>query len=136
MGNRAVIKIEGESTGIYLHWNGGVESVLGFLKAAKDLGVRDPKGDPSYCLARLTQIIGNFFGGTLSVGLGVADRMDNSDNGTFVIGSGFQIVRRFNNSERDTALTPNDLTGEQMKYCQGVYDETMRRNAETFKESI
>lgn len=139
MGNRAVIKIEGEATGIYLHWNGGVESVLGFLKAAKDLGVRDPKGDPSYCLARLTQIIGNFFGGTLSVGIGVADRMDNSDNGTFVIGSGFQIVRRKIVKERitpsDTALTYDDLTEAQQTYMQGVYDETMRRNTETFKEN-
>ena len=135
MGNRAVIKIEGETTGIYLHWNGGVESVLGFLKAAKELGVRDPKGDPSYCLARLTQIIGNFFGGTLSIGLGVADRMDNSDNGTFVIGNNFAIVRRIGNPKHDTALTVDHLTAEQQKYMQGVYDEVMRRNAPTKEEN-
>lgn len=128
MGNRAVIKIEGESTGIYLHWNGGVESVLGFLKAAKDLGVRDPKGDPSYCLARLTQIIGNFFGGTLSIGIGVANRLDDSDNGTFVIGNKFEIVSRIGNASYDTAKSADDLTPSQLTYMQGVYEEAMRRN--------
>ena len=126
MGNRAVIKIEGESTGIYLHWNGGVESVLGFLKAAKDLGVRDPKGDPSYCLARLTQIIGNFFGGTLSIGIGQADRLDDSDNGIYTIGCDFKIIHR--TSKYSTAKSADDLTPSQLTYMQGVYDETMRRN--------
>ena len=133
MGNRAVITIEGTHTGIYLHWNGGVESVLGFLKAAKDLGVRDPKGDPSYCLARLTQIIGNFFGGSLSVGIGVPELMDSSDNGVFVIGQGFSIVDRVDNPGYSNARSADDLTPKQLEYMTGVYDETMRRNAELYK---
>ena len=42
MGNRAVIGFEQDkkrdkkSVGIYLHWNGGRDSVEGFLKVAKD----------------------------------------------------------------------------------------------------
>ena len=35
MGNRAVLEFK-DGTGIYLHWNGGPESVLAFLDAAKE----------------------------------------------------------------------------------------------------
>ena len=69
MGNRAVVTVEGSATGVYLHWNGGEESVTAFLRAAKDLGVRGPVSDTSYFYARFVQIIGNYFGGTTSVGI-------------------------------------------------------------------
>ena len=42
MGNRAVItasKLKDSGLGIYLHWNGGRASVLGFLKAARQLEI-------------------------------------------------------------------------------------------------
>ena len=89
MGNRAVIAYRQEgvpkeqSTAIYLHWNGGRDSVEGFLKVANDIGVRSFQAD--YAMARLTQIIGNFFGDTLSVGVGIYKRMDtdNYDNGVY-----------------------------------------------------
>ena len=95
MGNRAVISFENQKTGIYLHWNGGEDSVRAFLDCAKSLGVRDPISD-SYGVARLTQIIGNFFGGTLSVGLGDLESLDcdNQDNGVYVVGKGWEIVQR------------------------------------------
>ena len=124
MGNRAVIKFEGSDIGIYLHWNGGVESVLAFLKAAKELGVRDPLCDPPYFTARLVQIIGNFFGGTLSLGVGMADQMDASDNGTFVIGKDFTIVRR----NRNGAMTYDDLSDSLKTYSDKVYAAVMERN--------
>lgn len=91
MGNRAVItldkNINSNSVGIYLHWNGGVESVIAFGEAARLLGVRSPDSDPSYALARLVQIIGNFFGGTTSVGVAKLHELDcnNGDNGTFFL---------------------------------------------------
>jgi len=87
MGNRAVItmakKPTENSVGIYLHWNGGPESVLAFAEAAKHFGVRFH--DETYGMARLSQIIGNFFGGTLSVGVGTLRQLDchNYDNGTY-----------------------------------------------------
>ena len=89
MGNRAVItlakKPTANSVGIYLHWNGGAESVLAFAEAAKHFGVR--LHDETYATARLAQIIGNFFGGTLSVGVGVLRQLDceNYDNGTYKV---------------------------------------------------
>ena len=75
MGNRALIAFkEKESTKkkeevpcIYLHWNGGRDSVEAFLDATRRLGVR--KNDSSYAMARLTQIISNWLGGTLSIGI-------------------------------------------------------------------
>lgn len=89
MGNRAVITFDDKPTpqsiGIYLHWNGGPESVLAFLEAADKLGVCDDS-DKSYEIARLVQIIGNFFGGTTSIGIGPMKELDtdNGDNGTYI----------------------------------------------------
>ena len=85
MGNRAVINFKDSKVGIYLHWNGGRESVEAFLRAAKTLELRE--NDPTYGLARLTQIIGNYFGGSLSLGVGLLSELDcdNADNGQYVI---------------------------------------------------
>jgi hypothetical protein len=99
MGNRAVITVAPFSmsnVGIYVHWNGGRASVEGFLKACRELGYRDPSLDDGYAMARLTQVIGQFFGGSESLGIGVVRNLDadNGNNGTYVIGEGWQIVGR------------------------------------------
>lgn len=65
MGNRAHIIFPKARVAIYLHWNGGLESVVTFLDYASEIGM----GDDSYGAARLCQIIGNYFGGTLSLGV-------------------------------------------------------------------
>lgn len=109
MGNRAVITtapFDENNIGIYVHWNGGRESIEGFLNACFDLGYRDPVGDPSYALARLTQAIGVFFGGSTSVGVNVCSKLDcdNGDNGTYLIGAGWKIVgREFAQPDWDTS---------------------------------
>ena len=100
MGNRAVIAFEQNgkqdknSVGIYLHWNGGRDSVEGFLQTAKDYGVRGY--DNSYCVARHSQIIGNAIGGTLSLGVGIVKHLDcdNYDNGVYWVNNKFEIVGR------------------------------------------
>ena len=92
MGNRAVITLDnqptGKSVGIYLHWNGGEESILAFAEAAKHLHIRKPDDDPPYSIARLVQVIGNYFGGTLSLGVGILEHLDcdNGNNGVFIVG--------------------------------------------------
>ena len=68
MGNRAIIKGKGTNIGVYVHWNGGYDSVRGFTEYCKLKGYRSPEED-SYGIARLCQVIGNFFGGTTSVGI-------------------------------------------------------------------
>jgi hypothetical protein len=97
MGNRAVItsKKNNNKIGIYLHWNGGKDSVEAFLKYAKLRGFRPPEED-NYGWARLAQIIANYMGKDgLSVGIDTIDRLDcdNWDNGTYLI-ENWEIVGR------------------------------------------
>lgn len=92
MGNRAVITTEAKDLGVYLHWNGGRDSVEAFLLYCKLKGYRSPDMD-FYGWARLCQVIGNFFGGELSVGINRYDKLDtdNGDNGVYII-KDWQII--------------------------------------------
>lgn len=101
MGNRAVITTSraldpknSEELGVYLHWNGGINSVAAFLKYCKLKGYRPPEQD-NYGWARLCQVIGNFFGGGLSIGIDKCCNLDcnNYDNGTYII-KDWEIVDR------------------------------------------
>ncbi|MGH2611818.1 MAG: hypothetical protein ACRDFB_02070 [Rhabdochlamydiaceae bacterium] len=125
MGNRAVITVEGSNIGIYLHWNGGPESVQAFLRVAKALKVRDPIGDPSYFYARMTQIIANFFGGNMSVGVNSLDSLDcdNCDNGMYIIGADFKIVKQKYTSGKDK---------KDKKHEDAVYNMALKANYALF----
>jgi len=94
MGNRAVITTRDKRIGVYLHWNGGRDSVEAFLKYCELQGFRCPEDD-CYGFARLVQIIGNYFGGGLSLGIDEYDRLDtdNWDNGVYII-ENWKIVDR------------------------------------------
>ena len=94
MGNRAVISTRDKKIGVYLHWNGGRDSVEAFLAYCKIKGYRPPEYD-CYGWARLCQVIGNYFGGECSIGI---DRyecldIDNGDNGVYII-ENWEIVDR------------------------------------------
>lgn len=99
MGNRAVIitkeNFENNGIGIYVHWNGGRDSIEGFLKYCEIRGFRAPDVD-CYGWARLAQVIANFMGDDgLSVGIDTVNHLDcdNGDNGTYII-KGWEIVDR------------------------------------------
>lgn len=101
MGNRAVITASRDKDvkhsydiGVYLHWNGGRDSVEAFLKYCELKGYPAPDDD-DYGWARFCQVIGNFFGGSLSIGINTCNKLDcdNWDNGVYVI-SGWEIVDR------------------------------------------
>ena len=94
MGNRAVITTQDKQLGVYLHWNGGRDSVEAFLMYCKLKGYRCPEND-CYGWARLCQVIGNFFGGELSVGIDKYEKLDldNWDNGVYII-KDWKIVDR------------------------------------------
>ena len=94
MGNRAVITTRSKDIGVYLHWNGGRDSVEAFLKYCELKGYRPPELD-CYGWARLCQVIGNFFGGELSIGIDKYDKLDkdNGDNGVYII-ENWNIVDR------------------------------------------
>jgi hypothetical protein len=129
MGNRAVIQF-GESpdaVGIYLHWNGGQESVEAFLRCARDLQVRAD----DYGVARLCQIIGNWFGGGLSLGCGPVANLytNNGDNGTYIV-ENWQVTKRVH-CGRTRKLTAGELSASQ-----AIYDQCMAINAPIFAEKL
>ena len=108
MGNRAVIttneqKPANQRVGIYVHWNGGYDSVNAFVTYCKIAGYRGPVND-SYGMARLVQVISNFFGGGLSIGVDILSNLpqDNYDNGVYLIDENWDIVGReyFNGLEQ------------------------------------
>lgn len=133
MGNRAVItskeNFENNGIGIYLHWNGGRDSVEAFLKYCELKGYRSPTDD-NYGWARLCQVIGNFFGGSTSIGIDVVNNLDcdNWDNGVYII-EGWEIVdRKYNRYEEqmnykledmlmdiDNSMPEGERLGEQLK---------------------
>mgnify|MGYP003123312792 FL=1 len=101
MGNRAVITIKEKDVpqedwnSLYLHWNGGRDSVEPFLHVAKLYEIRCQE-DSSYAIARLSQLIGNYFGGVISLGVGAYKCLDTEgDNGTYVV-EDWEIVDRLN----------------------------------------
>ena len=95
MGNRAIVKPEGKDIGVYLHWNGGIDSVTAFLKYCE---LKEHRGfDDSYGMARFCQVVGNFFGGSLSIGIETGVNEDEVedywlDNGIYVV-KDWDIVR-------------------------------------------
>lgn len=102
MGNRAVISTEDKQIGVYLHWNGGRDSVEAFLTYCKLKGYRPPEQD-NYGWARLCQVIGNFFGGTNSLGIDKFEKLDydNWNNGTYIIKNWEIIDRQYIHSDDD-----------------------------------
>ena len=96
MGNRAVITKDRDLNGIgvYLHWNGGRDSVEAFL-AYCDLK-RYRGNDSEYWAAMLVNVCTNFFASGLSCGVGVAKNLDcdNYDNGVYFIDDEWRIVGR------------------------------------------
>lgn len=98
MGNRAVITTRKRDLGLYLHWNGGRDSVEAFLRYCELRGFRCPEQD-DYGWARLCQVVANFMGGNgLSVGILPYTTDEHmvaygDDNGVYVI-EGWRIVDR------------------------------------------
>jgi hypothetical protein len=101
MGNRATITtapFSKKNACIYLHWNGGRESIEAFCAAAKELGYRSPGYHADYGMARLAGLICTYFGiaDDTSVGIGtVGDLIEaGDDNGCWVIGGDWEIVEQ------------------------------------------
>lgn len=98
MGNRAVITTRKRDLGLYVHWNGGRDSVEAFLRYCELRGFRCPEQD-DYGWARLCQVVANFMGvNGLSVGIMPYTTDEEmvacgDDNGVYVI-EGWRIVDR------------------------------------------
>lgn len=110
MGNRAIVKPIGKYYGVYLHWNGGIDSVTAFLEYCKLKGYRD--FNDGYGVARFCQVVSNYFGGTYSIGIEGCDETEESadwlDNGIYVI-DGWDIVKRIGNKTEPEGYDLMDL---------------------------
>ena len=113
MGNRAVIttkeNFENNGVGIYVHYCGDLESIEAFLTYCKIIDARQPEDD-DYGWATLSRVIGNYFGGTTSIGINVVNKLDifNSDNGTYII-KDWQIVDRYYSEGLKSNITYEEL---------------------------
>src|SRR5947209_40290 len=110
MGNRAHVIFVSKnghppSPAVYLHWNGGPESVYAFLGELKR---RKALGTPDYAAARFAHVVGDFFdsneAGSLSLGVvngpdaitpEALAPYDHGDNGIYVVPTDGGPVRRF-----------------------------------------
>jgi len=98
MGNRAVITQSTASNApcIYLHWNGGADSVKGFLAVAKTF---DISGSPTEQMDILAELLAKHFF-KCKVGLTVYRQeygrsdTDNGDNGVYVVNSKWDLIDR------------------------------------------
>ena len=121
MGNRAVIcfdEYNDDAIGIYLHWNGGRDSVESFLKATREV-MGERLGDTQYARARLMVCIGMAIPGNLSFGLGKCKELDcnNFNNGVYVIDSETMTIKErlfFDGTEQDEYDT-DEFAGEILK---------------------
>jgi hypothetical protein len=145
MGNRAtVIFTDGKKeigSAVYLHWNGGAESIYAFLN---EMERRHIRADQEYETARFIHIVGEFFDqeNLTGLSLGVVNgpkainekelakvRTDHSDNGFYIINrtGDKPVMRRFVQHYEHTDGEYKEPTLEEMTEQQ-VEDE--RRKAE------
>lgn len=113
MGNRAVITTQQawmckeNNLGIYLHWNGGRDSVEAFLTYCKMKGYRSPESD-TYGWAALVTVISNFFGAEgMSIDIDIVSRLDttNTDNGVYII-KNWKVTERIRYNGNDYERIP------------------------------
>jgi hypothetical protein len=121
MGNRAVVcfdEFNDNAIGIYLHWNGGRDSIEGFLLAARTI-MDGRMPDEQYARARLIQVMTTFFPGNLSIGVARCCELDcnNGDNGLYVVSSEtLEIVgRHYAREDEQLEYEPQDIADQILK---------------------
>lgn len=97
MGNRAVITFttNPRATAVYVHWNGGLASVQGFLQAARNLGLAE-RSTLAGKTELLHEVCASYIGSSayLEPRFGHTD-LANGDNGTYLIDpDSLDIVQR------------------------------------------
>ena len=95
MSNSGVIQFKGfDEYGVYLHWNGGRDSIEAFLKYCK------LKGYMNNDIPRFIQIVSNYFGGNNSIYLENINKIS-SDHGIYIVDN-WEIIGRkdFNYNEQ------------------------------------
>lgn len=107
MGNRAVITTPDKTLGIYLHWNGGRDTVEPLLKYCELKKCVRPEID-NYGWAQFTQIVRNTLS---SVGIDLYNHLDtdNGDNGVYIIQDWKIIGREYMNYSEQNVYPFNEV---------------------------
>lgn len=152
MGNRAVVFFKGadasQTGGVYLHWNGGPESILAFLGAMLDRKWMRP----DYASARFVQVVGEFFdlqGDCQGLSLGICARppiIDDvealeatspGDNGVYVVTiteNDFQVVQHvFRKPKKFSVLKPPKMTQKDQEQMAGIREALEKSRAARIK---
>ena len=110
MGNRAVITTKNKDIGIYLHWNGGYDSVRAFLLYCK---IKRFQTLEEGGWANLAYVIGNYFKNIEEVEINTLNNLDcnNYDNGLYITEK-WDIVGR----EYHTGPEQNEYRLDRMLY--------------------
>lgn len=102
MGNRAVLTFSDElspnAVGVYVHWVGSPNYIEKILELCRSRTYRTPSEDETYAMARLIEAACEIAGAHEpgGVGVGVLKELDtdNGDNGTYIIGGEWVVLRR------------------------------------------
>lgn len=156
MGNRATVIFVSEdeksiSPAVYLHWNGGPESIYAFLN---EMNIRKIRKDQDYECARFIHIVGDYFDmdtiGSSSLGVSNGPKeitpkslgkvkTDHGDNGFYIIcrkKDGSVKMRRFKEVYLDNGIDVQELSADEVEREK---EEAMKHKyipefAESFKE--
>lgn len=159
MGNRAMVVFADKdwknlSCAVYLHWNGGPESIYCFLDEMDRRGIR--VDDPSYESARFVHIVGDFFDKDTITGLSlglwngpksldVANLGDfDTDNGLYVVQRGYnektkkytREVRRFKGYDEFMKEMTKDEVKKEMREAKNHKDGNGKKYVDEFKKAF
>lgn len=130
MGNRAVVQFKGdaEKVGVYLHWNGGPESVMAFIQTMVDRGWTRT----DYAPARMCGVVSEFFDGhgedDRGSSLGVypieeTNGMADYDNGLFQVElkeKEYKIIQTNPSGGTPKTISLKNLDADQLEMYEGI----------------
>lgn len=135
MGNRAVItaSTEFDAPAIYLHWNGGRDSVEGFLKVAREKGfdVTTAEGWDQFAQFIAEHFFNCDVGRTVyREPYGRTDK-DNGDNGVYLVDDNWNIWSRLHEPRNEQQVYNSDEVAYYVLYrSEGLSDEDAEKAAE------
>lgn len=124
-------KYANETMAVYLHWQGNEEKVRAFLMYCKFKGYR-PANEDCYGWARLVQVISNYIGGELGIGIGNFYNFIIEDNGVYLI-KNWEIKGKYYDDEWVDEMVEESTMLELIKEinkCQPVAEQIEEKELE------
>ena len=127
MGNRAVINMVDSDVAIYLHWNGGRDTVEPVLEVAKEYGLTGDNAGMNDLYKMFHNMLSSDMTETAYVGtIPEYNGTASGDNGVYIIDKNFNIIDRLEFENRK----------EQQVYpFKEIYDWTRKENDNNFMDN-